>query len=385
LPLPRFGAIVGSGDDMKSILFVDSAEALGGAERSLLLLMEHLDPNHFHPILASNASPLAEEARAAGIEVAIVPMLRLRHLPTAPSLLVRGARGVARLIRMHDVAIVHANVMRASFYAAAAARWTGTPLVWHVRDIHTERWYIPLMCAFAARAIAISQAVAESIPCRAKLSVIHNGIDLAAFDPALDRDGVRRDLQLPSDVPVIGTVGRLRPWKRQDLFLQAASRVSAAQADVHYAVVGDTIFPAGHDYLGELRALALDLGIVERVVFPGYRSDMAQVMATLDVLVHTADAEPFGRVLIEAMAMGRPIVAFRDGGVPEIVADGETGILVEPGDVDGIANAVVGLLADPERRIRMGSAGRERAARLFGAATTARAVERVYDELLGDV
>lgn len=369
---------------MKSILFVDSAEALGGAERSLLLLMEHLDPDRFQPILACNESPLAEEARAAGVEVAEVPMWRLRHLPTAPSLLVRGARGLARLIRDHDVAIVHSNVMRASFYAAAAARWTGTPLVWHVRDIHTEGWYLRLMCRSAARAIAISQAAGEPVPCRAKLAVIHNGIDLTAFDPTLDPNGIRGELQLPLDVSVIGTVGRLRPWKRQDLFLQAASRVGAAQADVHYAVVGDTVFPTGHDYLGELRALALDLGIGDRVIFPGYRSDMAQIMATLDVLVHTADAEPFGRVLIEAMAMGRPIVAFRAGGVPEIVADGETGILVEPGDVDGIADAVVALLADPERRLRMGRAGRERAARLFGAVATARAVERVYDELLSD-
>lgn len=368
---------------MPTILFVDSAEAIGGAERSLLLLMQHLDPECCQPLLACNEGPLAEEARAAGLEVAIVPMWRLRRLPTAPSLLVRGARGLVRLIRDHRVAVVHSNVMRASFYAAAAARWTRTPLVWHVRDIHTEGWYVRLMCAFAARAIAISRAAAEPIPCRHKLTVIHNGIDLAAFDPSLDPNAIRDELHVPADVPVVGAVGRLRPWKRPDLFLCAAARVSAAQPDVHYAVVGDTIFPSGHGYLGELRALALDLGIEERVAFPGYRSDIAQVMATFDVLVHTAEAEPFGRVLIEAMAAGRPIVAFRDGGVPEIVADGETGILVEPGDVDGIAAAVLTLLADPERRRRMGAAGRERAARLFGAAGTARAVEDIYAELAG--
>lgn len=367
---------------MKPILFVDSAEALGGAERSLLFLMQYLDRERFTPILACNESPLAEEVRTAGLDVTIVPMPRLRDISMAPVALLRGARMLVDVIRGRDVAIVHSNVMRASFYAASAARWTGRPFIWHVRDIHTEAWYLRLMCVLAHRAIAISQAVATPIPCSDKVAVIYNGLVLDDFNPAPDRSEICKEFHLPPDVPVVGTVGRVRPWKRHDLFVRMAALVNRSLPDAHYAVVGDTVFPAGHDYLGELRALALDLGLIDRVVFPGFRSDIAQVLATLDVVVHTADAEPFGRVLIEAMAVGRPVVAFANGGVPEIVIDGVTGFLVRPGDIEGMADAVISLLTDPDRRHAMGTAGRRRVEAHFDARQTARAVEAVYEEVL---
>lgn len=367
---------------MTTILFVDSAEGLGGAERSLLLLMGYLDRGRFAPILACNESPLAEEARAAGLDVNIVPMPRLRYLPAAPTALLHGVRALVDVIQKRDVGLVHSNVMRASFYAAAAARWTGRPFVWHVRDIHTEGWYVRLMCALADRAIAISRAAAKPIPCRDKVTVVYNGLVLDEFDPTLDCNTMRKELNLPLDVPVVGTVGRVRPWKRQDLFLRVAALVSQAWPETRFAIVGDTVFPAGHDYLSELRGLALDLGLADRAVFPGFRSDVAGVLAALEIVVHTAEAEPFGRVLIEAMAMGRPIVAFAEGGVPEIVADGETGILVPPGDVEAMAEAVKSLLSDPDRRREMGAAGRRRVEACFDARQTARAVEAVYEEVL---
>lgn len=367
---------------MTPILFVDSHQSLDAAERSLLLLMQHLDSERFRSILACNESPLAEEAREAGIDVQIVPMPRLQDVSAVLGALVHASGTLAEIVREHDVAIVHSNTMRANVYALIAARRTGRPFVWHVHEIHERGWYVRLLCALADRVIAVSQAASSPIHCGEKANVIHNGLVLEDFEPARDRNGLRSEFGLPLDVPVIGSIGRSGPSKRQDLFLRAAARVRQQHPDACYAVVGETVFPMGHDQLGKLRAQALELDLLDHVVFPSFRSNVADLLSTFNVVVHTAEAEPFGRILIEAMAMGQPVIAFAEGGVPEIVVDGETGLLVEPGDIEGMADAVVALLHDPDRRREMGAAGRRRVEAHFDVRQTVRVVEAVYDDIL---
>lgn len=371
---------------MTRVLYVDHAEALGGAERSLLLLLKHLDRERFQPLLACNHSPLAEAAAALDVPVFPVEMPRIRGEPLGPLRLLRGGLALANVIRRQRVDIVHSNVMRASFYAALAATLTGRPLVWHVRDIHppSERWYTRLMCRRASRAIAISQAVAAPLPCPAKVSVVYNGLDLEEYPPDLDGTPARAELGLPTDAPVAGIVGRLQPWKGQDRFLRAAAQVAQHLPEARFLVVGGGIFGGGEAYEARLRQLAADLGLVERVIFTGHREDLPRLLAALDVLVHCSDAEPFGRVLIEGLATRRPLVAFADGAVPEIVQHGEIGLLVQPGDEQALAVAMAELLSDRERSRRMGAAGRRRVARYFTAAQTACSIEAVYRSLNPD-
>lgn len=365
---------------MTGVLFVDHAEALGGAEHSLLLLLRHLDRSRFRPLLACNRGPLAEAATALDVPVILVEMPRIRGEALGPLRLLRGSQALARLIRRQQVDIVHSNVMRASFYAALAARLTGRPLVWHVRDIHppSERWYTRLMCRLATRVIAISQAVAAALPCPHKVTIIYNGLDLEEYPPELERAVVRAELGLPLDAPVAGIVGRLQAWKGQERFLRAAAEVAKRLPQARFLVVGGAIFGDGEAYAAGLRHLATDLGLGERVIFTGHRQDLPRLLAALDVLVHCAEAEPFGRVLIEGMAARRPVVAFADGAVPEIVRHEETGLLVPPGDEPALAAAMVELLGDAQRRQRMGVAGRHRVEQHFTAAQTARAIEAIY-------
>lgn len=367
------------------ILYVDHATALGGAEHSLLLLLKHLDRKAFIPLLACREGPLAQEARALGIQVEIVPLERLRGVYNPLSLFGRYWRGVSSLralIKRERVNLVHSNVMRASLYAAAAARLTGALFLWHVRDIHRERWYSWLLCCrLADRAIATSQAVARSLPCSSKVEVVPNGLDLEMYDPHLEGVTFRQELGLPSDLPLVGIIGRIRPWKGQALFLEAASRMAGQNPQVRFLVVGETIFPGRH-YLRELKELALRLGLGERVIFAGHRQDIPQVLASLDILVHCSQAEPFGRVMVEGMAMAKPIVAFADGAVPEIVKDGKTGLLVPPGDVKALARAILSLLGNREQRQEMGRRGRERVEANFDVRPLTRRVEEVYRSLL---
>jgi glycosyltransferase involved in cell wall biosynthesis len=147
-------------------------------------------------------------------------------------------------------------------------------------------------------------------------------------------------------------------------------------------VVGSAIFGGALEFENHLRQLTIDLGLSQKVIFTGHRDDVHRVLSALDLLVHCSHAEPFGRVLIEAMAAGRPVVAFADGGVPEIVVHGTTGLLVPPGDEQALAEAMIELLADRDRSLRLGDEGRRRVELHFTAQQTARAIEAIYKPLV---
>ena len=183
---------------------------------------------------------------------------------------------------------------------------------------------------------------------------------------------------------LVGTVGWLSPWKQTEHFLEMAAQVARGCAEARFVVVGEAANPRYAAYVEDLQARAQErLG--ERIRFVGAlpAEEMPAAMAALDLLVHTARAEPLGLVLVEAMAMERPVVAYGDGGVPEVVVDGETGLLVPPGDVAALAQAVVRLVRDRPQREALGRAGRERVLARFTAEAMARRVEGIYAEVLG--
>lgn len=374
------------------LLFLDHAPALGGAERSLLLLLKHLDRTRWQPHLTCTGGPLAEQAAILGVPVHPVAMPRLRGSPRFSIDWLAGARAIARLARQTGAVLLHANTVRATLYTAPAAHLAGIPFVWHMRDFwfseSRPRWHRAdrlgkrLLCISATRVIANSYAVAAHLPCPRKVTVVHNGIEVERFDPALDGTRFRQQYGIPLDAPVVGTVGRLRPWKGQDHFLRAMGRVAGAIPEASFLIVGGEPFDVADEYPQQLRRLAADLGLADRVLFTGHLRDVRPALAAMDVFVHAGDPEPFGLVSLEAMAMCKPVVAFAHGALPEIVADGETGVLVPPGSETALAEAVVMLLQDPGRQRRMGEAGRRRVRVCFHARQTAREVEAVYGEVL---
>jgi glycosyltransferase involved in cell wall biosynthesis len=375
-----------------TILLLDHAPALGGAERSLLLLLKHLDRACWDPHLACVGGPLAEQAAALGVPTYQVPMPRLRRSPRALLDWLHGACAIARLARRTGAALIHANTVRAACYGAPAARLARIPFVWHMRDFWlsesrprqpwADRLGKRLLCAAASRVIANSHAVAAHLPCPRKVTVVHNGIEVARFDPALDPAPFRQQHAIPLDAPLAGTVGRLRPWKGQERFLRAMAQVREAVPDAWGLIVGGAIFGEPDDYRRRLRTVATDLGLEDRGIFTDQLDDVRPSLAAMDLFVHPGDPEPFGLVNLEAMAMGKAVVAFAHGALPEIVADGETGILVPPQDEQALADAIILLLRDRERSRRMGAAGRSRVERHFTVAQTARAIEAVVRHLL---
>ena len=370
------------------ILFVDHADLMGGAEQSLLRLMAGLDRARYTPILASNRdTPIYEAAHAAAIDTRAVDLAQLRgdHNPIRVARnWQRGVAGLRNLIRQEDVRLVHSNVMRASLYAGPAARRAGVSLVWHVRDIHRERLYARWMAGMAQRIVIISQAVAEPLPAsaRPKIRAVPDGLDMSHYGPDdAGRQAFRSRFGIGPDELVVGHISWLSPWKQPDLFLKMAQDVAGRVPASRFVIVGAAAHPSHGDFVAGLEQQArATLG--ERCIFTGALSPIQHALAGFDLLVHTSRAEPLGLVIVEAMATGLPVVAFADGGVPEIIVDEETGRLASPGDVPALADAVADVLMHPEASAQMGAAGRRRAEAEFSVERMVRRTEAVYDELL---
>jgi len=194
---------------------------------------------------------------------------------------------------------------------------------------------------------------------------------------------VRRQLGLTAGLPAAGLICLLTPRKRVHDFIRAAA-VVLRSVDARFVIVGGEQ-PRYPTYLDELRRLAQQLGVAEKIRFAGHRTDIHEVVPCLDVVVSTSAVEPFGRTLIEAAACGKPVVATRVDGIPEAVVHGETGLLAEPGNVDGIAEAILALIKDPALAARMGDRGRARSVEHFSAAQVARRVEALYDDVIEKV
>ncbi len=368
------------------VLFVDHADFLGGAEQSLLELIKALDPTCFSITLACPPGVLLDTAHAHHIRLVPLDLRQVRgvkNLVSAPYKLVLGVSSLVRLIRSERIQIVHSNTMRASIYAALAARLSGAKFAWHVRDLHREGWYLRLMSRWADAIIANSRAVARTLPsfARPKVTVVYNGLNLKEFDPTqFDRKACRAELGLRREHFLIGNIGWLAPWKGQREFIGAAALVAAKCAQARFVIVGSTTDERYHTYAEELHTLARDL-LGDRLSWAGARQPVQPVLASLDLLLHCAEREPFGRVLIEAMAMRVPVIAFADGGPDEIIADGETGRLIQPHDTTGMAEAAVRLFDEPSTREAMGKAARARVETLFDSGAIARQIEGIYEWL----
>lgn len=386
----------------RTILYLQPTSEIGGSDVSLWHLVGRLDGARYRRLVLLPAhGPLVAELTQAGADVRLVPTLKkltsrrgrgylASYLANYP----RAVAAVVQIIRAERVDLVHTNTLHC-WYGFAAASLARRPHVWHVREIVWQsrrlgRFETALARRFSDAIIVPSTAVAEMFRDTAgrlprQLVRIPNGVDLQAFSPGLDGGAVRAALGVEPEEVLVGAVCRLDPWKGVDTFLEAAALCRPPRR-TRFAVVGGPI--EGHEaYLGALEAKARRLGLDGRVFFTGWRfgpRDMPQVMAALDVCVlPSVRPEPFGRVLLEAMAAGKPVVATDAGGPREICIHGETGWLVPSGDASALAAAVTDLVADPARARAFGLAGRRRVEAEFDVRQTVRQVAALYDTLLG--
>jgi glycosyltransferase involved in cell wall biosynthesis len=333
-------------------------------------------------------------AESRGITPIVVPDMRGQAALKPGD--VRALRQILAVIRDVRPHIVHTHTAKAGFLGRAAARLGGVPIVVHTYHGHVlSGYYGPLMnqalrrmeqaLAWTTdRLVAVSDRVRDDlvrfgVARHDRITVIPLGLDLAPFLEADRLRGeFRAEIGLPAGTPLVGIVGRIFPIKNHRLFLDAAARVGARHGDARFVVVGDgSLRP-------EIERRAIELGIGARVIFTGWRQDLARICADLDLLVVSSDNEGTPVSAIEAMAAGRPVVATRVGGLVDLIEDGRTGRLVPPRDPAALAEAMGALIDDPAARAAMGEVARRSAAERFRAERLVEDVERLYDELVAE-
>ena len=373
------------------MLIVNHAVDIGGAERALLGMLDCLDRDAFEPALACpHRGPLVEEAERRGIRVHLgYPAPRLLEVKRKsigkdrlaslayPLDMARTVAGLAGLIRREGYDLVFTNSAKADIYGSLAGRLAGQPVVWRLHDITSGDAFSRLnlllfrlsASLLADRVLAISEVVKDALVDlgvkESKVAMVHNGILLGEREESAGSEKFRASWGVPADAPLVGLVGRLVDWKGPDYFIEAAARVAADTPEARFMLVGDAVF-GEKSYVDGLKSTVEARGLGDKVIFTGFRDDVDEIMSSMDLLVHASVLpEPFGLVIIEAMAQGLPVVATRGGGVAEIVDDGETGVLVPPRDAGAMAEAISILLSDPARAKRMGEAGRKAVAERF--------------------
>ncbi|MCA1594268.1 MAG: glycosyltransferase family 4 protein [Acidobacteria bacterium] len=379
-----------------NIVFLNSSGQLGGVENLLLDLCASLraaEPAWRLHLIVPAAGPLVERARALDVEVTVLPfphaLARLgdagaggpagrstgravfarRALFAAPFTLLY-ARRLRSVLRSLNPEVIHTN----GFKMHVLGSWTRAahvPVVWHIHDYVGSRPLMARLLRLSARGCAVvvanSQSVAGDVRAalgrRVRVRSVYNAIDLKRFTPegeTVDLDALAGLPPPAHDVVRVGLVATLARWKGQRTFLEALSRVPV-QLPVRGYVVGDALYQTdGSQYqLDELRRMAAELGISERVGFTGFVEDAAAAMRSLDVVVHAStEPEPFGLVIAEAMACGRAVIVSASGGAAEIFTDGADALGHTPGDADGLASRITQLASDPILRARLGRTAR---------------------------
>jgi glycosyltransferase involved in cell wall biosynthesis len=370
------------------VLFVDHAGVLGGAELSLLDVASAMGTNAAVALLADGPFRTALEER--GVAVTVEELGALKHVkketrfppPAALADALRLARRIGKQAR--DYGTICANSQKAFVVAAAAGLFARRPVVWYLRDILAPPHFsntnvsagVRLANLRASRVIANSHATARAFVDgggkESLVRVVHNGIDAAPFDAVQERDAaaLRASLGVPPGAFLVALFGRFHPWKGQQVLLHAL----AGLPDVHALFVGAPLF-GEEAFESALHEQATRLSGEGRAHFLGFRRDIPTLMRASDAVVHASVfPEPFGRVLVEGMLAGRPVIATRGGGVTEIATDGENALLVPPDDAQALAAAIQRLRNDPALARRLASAGQTRAREMFTAAAMVRGV-----------
>ncbi len=371
-----------------NVAYLHETARISGAEQSLLNLVCHLDRKKFNPyFVLSEKGALGDKLGKLGVPVIIISFPQIRRI--------RGVCGalcsLVDFFKVENIGLAHSNSIRTHLYGSIAAKYCGIPSVWHQRNMLRGEIVDPdrLLSFLPDRIICNSEAIARRfatfgrIP--EKVTVVYNGVDTQTFNPSVNRSKVRQEFGIRSDQIVVGIASRMNAQKGHETFLRAGQRIIAesmlTRDKVRFMIIGAAVFDDEKNRESRLRGMAEELGIKDIVVFTGHREDMPEVYAAIDIFVLASDAEACGRVVLEAMACAKPIVATDSGGTPEAIENNKDGVLFHFGDEKTLADKIVFMVNNPDFRQKISLAARKMIEEKFTIQAYVRVIESLYTGL----
>jgi phosphatidylinositol alpha-1,6-mannosyltransferase len=370
----------------KNILFIHhNAATYGGGEQSLFLLLSKLNRRQFTPFLVCTSKNLLfEKVKELGIEAKVIEDKYLKKIGRIRLLYLLFQMAV--YMKKKKMSLIHVNSLGRLHYIILFCKLLGIRTVYHLRSLllikgasRQTRFVINL----SDRVIAHSEYMKEvAIKCgikKEKINIINNGVDIEEFNPEISGDGFKEKLGIGKDTHLVGMIGRIVPWKGCDDFVRAARKVIESSPDTKFVIVGEA---PDKQYLERLITLSEELGIKDKIIFIGLHSNMPHVYAALDILTLPSWEEPFSRVVLEAMAMRKPVIATNTGGTPEQIQHEVNGLLIPARNPHALAQAIITVIQDKTKAREMGFAGRKMIEEYFGIKEHIQKIETLYRSLL---
>ncbi len=380
----------------KMIHVLQISKSTGGVGQYLRTLVTNLDKERFRVTvicLSEGGDELAAElSKLNGVRAYSMQMDRYRiSLFSDAGVMLK----VARMIRQERYDVIHAHTSKPGFIARVAAFGSGIPTIYrpacfsfHPGVSKWKAYFYAAIEAFAARWFTtkiLAVCDDERLLARqyhvgkdSQFETIHTGMDLARFSGQPDVKSIRASMGIPESVFLIGTVGRLSRQKAPSDFVRAAAQVHQTHPDAHFLWVG------GGELMQETRELVRSLGLEEVFHFADHRTDVSDVLKSMDCFVLASHWEGFSLSVLEAMAVGLPVIVSRVSGAAEAVLDGETGFVVPIGDSRALAAAMQRMIADPQIAKAFGRSGRQRLEQKFTMENMIRNIERLYEKVVPD-
>ena len=365
----------------KNILYLTHRDRIvGGGEISLFELISNLDREKYSPFLVlSGGEDMTRLAKESNVVYRLLEFSSIR-----PKNVLRILLTLIRLVAFiigNKIHIVHANTSRAMLYGAIVANLLRASVVWHVRIINKDPLLDALLFNLADIVVCNSKATSsrfKDFKKQSKIKIVHNGLDPSKFHSA-EKRVIFHDI--PKSSKIVLNIGRLDPWKRQDLFIQMAKIVQSKYQNVKFVIIGEDK-SGKKDFFKKLENLVDKLSLKDSIIFMGEKNNIPALLSEGDVLVLTSKEEPFGRVIIEAGASRKPVVAFKGGGVEEIIDNEKTGFVVEDGNVEEMAKKVLLLLASDKLRTELGLRGRDKVLSCFTSSIHVEQIDKIYSSVL---
>lgn len=379
----------------KKILVIDPVDFVGGAELFNIDFLKKVNLDKFEVVLlTSGQEDYLKKLKKVSVKVLKFKFGRMKKWRfKALKNLWQAVKMVKRTVKEEKIDLIHTNSIRAHIVGAVAAFLTRKKLIWVIHDFTFPKFFVRRLIRVPQKILISSEAVKKftenQVPKKywSKLVLVPNGVDLEKIEKMAFKATLREELNLGPKVKLVGMVGRIDWWKGQDSFIRAAAKVLAKLPQTRFLIVGEA---SEHDektaqFKKKLEELQRDFDLGREVYFMGFKPNVWNVIKEFDVLVHAStEPEPFGRVVLEGMAVGTPVVASNLGGPKEIIIHKFNGLLVNPKDIDEMVRAIASVLENKDLAEKLKENGVRTIKRKYTLGKVVRSIEQVYERVLGE-